>query len=161
LIEIEQQRVAEHEALEGLGHEILGIVDDAATHGVLLPAGAGSGPDDHGASSVAAAPAGRDGQAGAEATGRYPGRRITRMPRGEEERARRFYRDAVGLTEVDKPEGLAGRGGCWFRGFDGEEVVAEIHVGVEDPFHPARKAHPALVVDSPEELEAMAARIEA
>ncbi|ACU83999.1 Glyoxalase/Bleomycin resistance protein/Dioxygenase superfamily [Brachybacterium faecium DSM 4810] len=83
------------------------------------------------------------------------------MPRGEEERARRFYRDAVGLTEVDKPEGLAGRGGCWFRGFDGEEVVAEIHVGVEDPFHPARKAHPALVVDSPEELEAMAARIEA
>ena len=45
--------------------------------------------------------------------------------------------------------------------FDGEEVVAEIHVGVEDPFHPARKAHPALVVDSPEELEAMAARIEA
>ncbi|SLN01484.1 hypothetical protein FM106_20720 [Brachybacterium faecium] len=48
---------------------------------MLLPAGAGSGPDDHGASSVAAAPAGRDGQDGAEATGRYSGRHITREPR--------------------------------------------------------------------------------
>src|SRR5699024_9128281 len=55
------------------------------------------------------------------------------MPRGEEERARRFYRDAVGLTEVDKPEGLAGRGGCWFRGFDGEEGVEEIQTAGEGP----------------------------
>src|SRR5699024_9542327 len=82
------------------------------------------------------------------------------MPRGEEGLARRFYRDAVGLTEVDKPEDLAGRGGCWFRAVDGEVVIAEIHLGVETPFQPARKAHPALVVDSLEELEAMATRIE-
>ena len=26
-------------------------------------------------------------------------------------------------------------------------VAAELHVGVEDPFAPARKAHPAFVVD--------------
>lgn len=82
------------------------------------------------------------------------------MPRGEEELARRFYRDAVGLTEVDKPADLAGRGGCWFRAVDGETVTAEIHVGVEEPFRPAGKAHPALVVGTLEELEAMAIRIE-
>src|SRR5699024_10296611 len=82
------------------------------------------------------------------------------MPRGEEELARRFYGGAVGLTEVDKPEDLAGRGGCWFRAFDGDAVVAEIHGGVDEPFRPARRAHPALVVDSLAELEAMAERIE-
>jgi hypothetical protein len=32
-------------------------------------------------------------------------------------------------------------------------------VGVEDPFVPARKAHPALVVDNMAELEAVAARL--
>src|SRR5699024_5925673 len=41
LVEVEQQRVAEHEALEGLGDQVLRIVDDAATHGALLPGGAG------------------------------------------------------------------------------------------------------------------------
>ncbi|MGO3210796.1 MAG: glyoxalase, partial [Brachybacterium sp.] len=51
------------------------------------------------------------------------------MPRGSEAAARRFYAEAVGLTEVDKPAALAGRGGCWFRAFDGEQVVAEIHLG--------------------------------
>lgn len=83
------------------------------------------------------------------------------MPRGQEETARRFYAEAVGLTEVEKPADLAARGGCWFRalGPDGS-AAAEIHVGVEDPFVPARKAHPALVLDSEAELEAMAARIQ-
>lgn len=82
------------------------------------------------------------------------------MPRGEESSARRFYAEAIGLSEVDKPAALASRGGCWFRAFEGERVVAEIHLGVEEPFVPARKAHPALVVDSLAELEATAARIE-
>ncbi|SFR82664.1 hypothetical protein SAMN05428970_2647 [Agromyces sp. CF514] len=83
------------------------------------------------------------------------------MPRGQEDLARRFYRDALGLTEVDKPASLAGRGGCWFRGFDDGAVVAEIHLGVDDPFVPAKKAHPALIVDSVEELEALGRRVEA
>lgn len=82
------------------------------------------------------------------------------MPRGEEAAARRFYAEGVGLTEVAKPPALAGRGGCWFRAVDGELVVAEIHLGVEEPFVPARKAHPALVVSSLAELEATAVRIE-
>lgn len=82
------------------------------------------------------------------------------MPRGEEDAARRFYRDGVGLAEVAKPPALAGRGGCWFRHVEGGAVLAEIHCGVEEPFRPAQKAHPGLVVDSSDELTAMAGRIE-
>lgn len=81
------------------------------------------------------------------------------MPAGQEELARFFYHDAVGLTEVAKPASLAGRGGCWFRAFSGSDVIAEIHLGVDDPFVPAKKAHPALVVDSIRDLEAMGQRI--
>ncbi len=83
------------------------------------------------------------------------------MPQGEEDRAREFYRDALGLTEVEKPPSLAGRGGCWFRAFDGDVVTAELHLGVDDPFVPAKKAHPALVVDDVDALEAIAAQIDA
>lgn len=83
------------------------------------------------------------------------------MPRGQEALARRFYADALGMQEVDKPPALAGRGGCWFRAFDGEVVTAEIHVGVDDPFVPAKKAHPGLVCDTLDDLEALAGRVEA
>ncbi|GAB3621017.1 VOC family protein [Glutamicibacter endophyticus] len=81
------------------------------------------------------------------------------MPASQEAEARRFYGDALGLDEVEKPPDLRARGGCWFRAFDGKAVVAEIHLGVEEPFLPARKAHPALVCASAEELEAVAERI--
>lgn len=82
-------------------------------------------------------------------------------PLGAEETARRFYRDGLGLTEVEKPADLAGRGGCWFRAYDEDEsVTAEIHVGVQDPFAPARKAHPALTVDTVAGLETLGARLE-
>lgn len=82
-------------------------------------------------------------------------------PTGGEDAARAFYGAGLGLTEVAKPPELAGRGGCWFRGYDGDGVVvAEIHVGVEDPFAPARKAHPALLVDDAAALDATADRLE-
>jgi catechol 2,3-dioxygenase-like lactoylglutathione lyase family enzyme len=69
-------------------------------------------------------------------------------PVGGEDDARRFYVDALGLTEVTKPADLQGRGGAWFRAYDVRSTVtAELHVGVDDPFAPARKAHPAFVVD--------------
>jgi hypothetical protein len=55
--------------------------------------------------------------------------------------ARAFYADGLGMTEVAKPPLLAVRGGCWF--VDGD---AELHVGVDRDFRPARKAHPAFVV---------------
>ncbi len=81
-------------------------------------------------------------------------------PPGGEDAARRFYGEALGLVEVDKPAALQGRGGAWFRahGPDGE-VAAEVHVGVEEPFVPARKAHPALLLDSRAALEEVAGRL--
>jgi len=83
-------------------------------------------------------------------------------PSGAEPEARRFYAEGLGLVEVDKPAALAGRGGAWFRGLDEHgSVTAEIHVGVEPEFVPARKAHPALVLASVAELEACAVRLEA
>lgn len=63
-------------------------------------------------------------------------------PPGGEDAARRFYADALGIPEVEKPPALAARGGCWFRGDS-----LEIHVGVEDSFVPAPKAHPAFLVE--------------
>lgn len=81
-------------------------------------------------------------------------------PPGGEDAARRFYADGLGLTEVAKPAELAGRGGCWFRAYDASgAVTAEVHVGVEDPFVPARKAHPALLLDDIAALDATAGRL--
>lgn len=69
------------------------------------------------------------------------------MPNGSEESARSFYRDVLGMIEVPKPEPLAVHGGCWFA--SGE---AQIHLGVEEDFRPAKKAHPALVVEELDEI---------
>ena len=83
-------------------------------------------------------------------------------PPGDEPEARRFYGDGLGLTEVDKPAALAGRGGAWFRSIaDDGTVTAEIHVGVEADFVPAGKAHPALVLASLVDFEACATRLQA
>jgi catechol 2,3-dioxygenase-like lactoylglutathione lyase family enzyme len=81
-------------------------------------------------------------------------------PRGGEPEARRFYGEGLGLVEVEKPAELAGRGGAWFRAYDDTgAVAAELHVGVEEPFAPARKAHPAFVFPSLEALEEAVARL--
>ena len=81
-------------------------------------------------------------------------------PSGGEDDARRFYGEGLGLTEVEKPAGLAGRGGAWFRAYDEEgRVTAELHVGVEEPFAPARKAHPAFVLPSLQVLEEVVSRL--
>ncbi|WP_210649230.1 VOC family protein [Nocardioides sp. SYSU D00065] len=78
-------------------------------------------------------------------------------PPGGEDVARRFWVDGLGMTEVEKPADLAARGGCWFRAYDDSgRVTAELHVGVEEPFAPARKAHPAFVVA---DLDAVATRL--
>jgi len=63
------------------------------------------------------------------------------MPAGREAEARRFYAGVLGMAEVARPAPLAARGGCWF-----EAPGTVVHVGVEEPFLPARKAHPAFVV---------------
>jgi len=63
------------------------------------------------------------------------------MPQGAEDRARAFYRDVLGLPELAKPPHLAKRGGCWF-----EHGPVKLHLGVDGDFHPAKKAHPGLLV---------------
>src|SRR5262249_16375627 len=68
-----------------------------------------------------------------------------------EDEARAFYGVLLGLEEVAKPEAIRARGGVWFRA-GGQEL----HLGVEEPFAPARKAHPGLVAD---DLEAIRARL--
>ncbi len=62
------------------------------------------------------------------------------IPRGGEELAREFYGGLLGMTEVPKPPALATRGGCWF-----SSGSAMLHLGVEHPFRPAAKAHPAFL----------------
>ena len=75
------------------------------------------------------------------------------MPVGEEEAGRRFYGELLGLPEVPKPSELAPRGGIWFR--SGE---LEVHLGVErEDFTPARKAHPAFIVNG---LDSLRERLE-
>jgi catechol 2,3-dioxygenase-like lactoylglutathione lyase family enzyme len=66
---------------------------------------------------------------------------------------REFFVGVLGLTEVDKPADLAARGGAWFRG-----PGFELHVGIEQDFTPAKKAHPGLLVD---DLAGLAERVAA
>ena len=69
------------------------------------------------------------------------------MPAGGEAEARAFYGGLLGLSEADKPEPLASRGGCWFG--SGRMIL---HLGVQADFVPAAKAHPALLVDDMDAL---------
>jgi catechol 2,3-dioxygenase-like lactoylglutathione lyase family enzyme len=62
-------------------------------------------------------------------------------PSGCEPQAREFFGRLLGLMEIEKPETLHARGGCWFR--LGEQ---QLHIGVEQDFEPATKAHPAFSV---------------
>lgn len=74
-------------------------------------------------------------------------------PAGAEDRARTFYVGALGLREIEKPPVLAVRGGAWFRAGG-----VELHLGVEDDFAAARKAHPGILVT---DLDALVTRLEA
>jgi catechol 2,3-dioxygenase-like lactoylglutathione lyase family enzyme len=75
------------------------------------------------------------------------------MPPGEENAARAFYGDLLDFAEIVKPSSLAGRGGVWF-----SAGGAHLHLGVEQNFRPARKAHPAFLTD---DLDAVVARLQA
>ena len=65
------------------------------------------------------------------------------MPAGEEETARAFYVNLLGFVELPKSLELAKRGGAWF-----QSGAVQLHLGVENDFRPARKAHPAFLVDN-------------
>jgi catechol 2,3-dioxygenase-like lactoylglutathione lyase family enzyme len=64
------------------------------------------------------------------------------IPAGGEEKARTFYADLLGFTEIPKPIALVTRGGAWF-----QSGGVLLHLGVDHDFHAARKAHPAFIVD--------------
>jgi catechol 2,3-dioxygenase-like lactoylglutathione lyase family enzyme len=68
-------------------------------------------------------------------------------PNDCEAAARNFFCDILGLDEVIKPEPLISRGGCWF-----QVGSQQLHIGVEEPFTPATKAHPAFSVSDIEGL---------
>lgn len=74
------------------------------------------------------------------------------MPPGGEELATWFYAEVLGVHRVPKPPELAIRGGCWF-----ERGALRIHLGTEDDFVPATKAHPAFAVF---DLDGLAASLE-
>lgn len=69
------------------------------------------------------------------------------MPPAGEDKARSFYGGVLGLPEVPKPSNLAKRGGVWFQRDD-----LKLHLGVEQEFRPARKAHPAFLVEGLDQL---------
>lgn len=73
------------------------------------------------------------------------------MPNGREREAEAYYAGVLGIPRVPKPVNLEVRGGCWFR-----SDSVEIHLGVEDPFLRAHKAHPAFLVD---DLDALMSRL--
>ncbi|MGY0233051.1 glyoxalase [Longispora urticae] len=73
-------------------------------------------------------------------------------PAGSEDTLRGYYTGVLGFVELPKPPALAARGGAWFRSPGG----ADLHLGVEEDFRPARKAHPALIWP---DLDALAEKI--
>ena len=75
------------------------------------------------------------------------------MPPGGEELATWFYSEVLGVPRVPKPPELAIRGGCWF-----ERGALRIHLGVQDDFVAATKAHPAFAVS---DLDRLAIGLEA
>jgi catechol 2,3-dioxygenase-like lactoylglutathione lyase family enzyme len=76
-------------------------------------------------------------------------------PPGGEPQARSFYGDLLGLTELPKPPVLAARGGVWFA----VGTSQQLHIGIEPEFVPARRAHPALTLDSTAALDALAGQL--
>ena len=72
-------------------------------------------------------------------------------PPNSEHEARAFYTGLLGLEELEKPEPLRSRGGVWFK-----VGSQQLHVGIQEDFQPATKAHPAFHTDS---LDALAERL--
>jgi catechol 2,3-dioxygenase-like lactoylglutathione lyase family enzyme len=70
------------------------------------------------------------------------------MPAGQEDKARRFYAELLGLQEIEKPTPLRARGGVWFALAGGQQL----HIGVEADFRPNKKAHPCFITDHFDEV---------
>lgn len=70
------------------------------------------------------------------------------MPADMDEAARHFYGELLGFREIEKPETLQPLGGVWFA-----TGSIDLHIGVEEPFSPAKKAHVAYQVNDLEAAE--------
>lgn len=64
------------------------------------------------------------------------------IPAGGESRARAFYSGILGFAEIAKPAQMAERKSIWFAA-----GAVNLHLGIELDFTPARRAHPAFVVE--------------
>jgi catechol 2,3-dioxygenase-like lactoylglutathione lyase family enzyme len=64
------------------------------------------------------------------------------IPSDSEDRCDEFYVGLLLFTTLEKPPILAARGGRWY-----QRDEAVLHLGVEEPFLPAKKAHPAFSID--------------
>jgi catechol 2,3-dioxygenase-like lactoylglutathione lyase family enzyme len=64
------------------------------------------------------------------------------IPVASEDRARAFYSGILGFTEVAKPPQMAERKSIWF-----VAGAVNLHLGIEPDFTPAKRAHPAFVVE--------------
>lgn len=64
------------------------------------------------------------------------------IPVGADEAARAFYGGVLGLVETPKPAPLNAAGGMWFIA-----GASQLHIGSQAGFIPAKKAHPAFVVE--------------
>lgn len=71
------------------------------------------------------------------------------IPPGAEARCDEFYVSLLGFHALVKPPLLAARGGRWYQRDD-----AVLHLGVQEGFSPATKAHPALMIDTYDEVVA-------
>jgi catechol 2,3-dioxygenase-like lactoylglutathione lyase family enzyme len=69
------------------------------------------------------------------------------MPPGSEDRAIGFYCGVLGFRRVPKPEPMRAAGGAWFR-----TGSVELHLGADADFIPARRGHPAFLVDGLDDL---------
>lgn len=64
------------------------------------------------------------------------------IPPGADDAARAFYGGVLGLPEIPKPAPLNASGGAWFM-----TGTTQLHIGGQAGFVPAKKAHPAFVVE--------------
>lgn len=64
------------------------------------------------------------------------------IPIASEQRARAFYCGILGFREIAKPAEMAERKSLWFAA-----GKVKLHLGIEADFHPAKRAHPAFIVE--------------
>jgi catechol 2,3-dioxygenase-like lactoylglutathione lyase family enzyme len=63
------------------------------------------------------------------------------VPKAQEAECLAFYREVLGLAEIEKPEHLKARGGAWF-----QVGTVQMHVGIDPEPSPKSKRHICFLV---------------